>query len=211
MSVMFLFHAFVSIRRYVMNQPEIGNKVIHLRELKGITQERLAELCEVSTRTIQRIENGEVNPRVFTLNNLSNCLEFNFNDDYRSTELIWIIVLHLSSMFCIVIIPLVIWSFKKTNSIKIDDHGKNVLNFQITMTILLISTAILSIFIIPALILFLDQYNLVFLFRYTIITLIPFLFLIGIGLICFFQGLINVLKIVKDKPYRYIPSIPFLK
>ncbi|MBF9017471.1 MULTISPECIES: helix-turn-helix domain-containing protein [unclassified Oceanispirochaeta] len=194
-----------------MNQPEIGNKVIHLRELKGITQERLAELCEVSTRTIQRIENGEVNPRVFTLNNLSNCLEFNFNDDYRSTELIWIIVLHLSSMFCIVIIPLVIWSFKKTNSIKIDDHGKNVLNFQITMTILLISTAILSIFIIPALILFLDQYNLVFLFRYTIITLIPFLFLIGIGLICFFQGLINVLKIVKDKPYRYIPSIPFLK
>ncbi len=46
-----------------MNQPDLGLKVSELRQQKGLTQERLAELCEVSPRTIQRIESGEVDPR----------------------------------------------------------------------------------------------------------------------------------------------------
>jgi DNA-binding XRE family transcriptional regulator len=46
-----------------------------------LTQEQLAEECEVSTRTIQRIENGEVEPRAFTRNNLSNLLEFDFGEN----------------------------------------------------------------------------------------------------------------------------------
>jgi len=46
-----------------MNQPDLGLKVIELRQQKGLTQEQLAELCEVSARTIQRIESGEVDPR----------------------------------------------------------------------------------------------------------------------------------------------------
>jgi transcriptional regulator with XRE-family HTH domain len=37
-----------------MNQPNLGLKVSELRQQKGLTQERLAELCEVSPRTIQR-------------------------------------------------------------------------------------------------------------------------------------------------------------
>jgi len=39
-----------------MNQPYLGLKVSELRQQKGLTQEQLAEKCEVSTRTIQRIE-----------------------------------------------------------------------------------------------------------------------------------------------------------
>ena len=43
-----------------MNQPDLGLKILELRQQKGLTQEKLAEYCEVSARTIQRIENGEV-------------------------------------------------------------------------------------------------------------------------------------------------------
>ena len=57
-----------------MKQPEIGNRVAELRLQKGITQEKLAELCEVSTRTIQRIENGEVDARTYTLSRLAEAL-----------------------------------------------------------------------------------------------------------------------------------------
>ena len=39
-----------------MNQPDLGLKVIELRQQKGMTQEKLAEYCEVNTRTVQRIE-----------------------------------------------------------------------------------------------------------------------------------------------------------
>ncbi len=45
-----------------MNQPDIGQKVAELRRQQNMTQEQLAEYCEVSTRTIQRIESGEVEP-----------------------------------------------------------------------------------------------------------------------------------------------------
>ena len=50
-----------------MNQPDLGLKVTELRQQKGLTQEQLAERCEVSARTIQRIESGEVDPRAYTL------------------------------------------------------------------------------------------------------------------------------------------------
>jgi transcriptional regulator with XRE-family HTH domain len=36
-----------------MNQPDLGLKISELRQQKNITQEKLAEYCEVSTRTIQ--------------------------------------------------------------------------------------------------------------------------------------------------------------
>ena len=35
-----------------MNQPDLGLKIAELRQQKGLTQEKLAEYCEVSTRTI---------------------------------------------------------------------------------------------------------------------------------------------------------------
>ncbi len=50
-----------------MNQPDLGLKVSELRQQKALTQEQLAERCEVSARTIQRIESGEVDPRAYTL------------------------------------------------------------------------------------------------------------------------------------------------
>jgi len=41
-----------------------GEKIRDLRIKKGMTQEELAEKTELSVRTIQRIESGEVDPSV---------------------------------------------------------------------------------------------------------------------------------------------------
>lgn len=50
-----------------MKQPELGQKLIELRKEKDLTQEELVEACNVSIRTIQRIEAGEVAPRTSTI------------------------------------------------------------------------------------------------------------------------------------------------
>ena len=63
-----------------MNQPDLGFKVSELRQQKGLTQEQLAERCEVSSRIIQCIENGEVDPRTYTLQCLSTALNFDFSE-----------------------------------------------------------------------------------------------------------------------------------
>lgn len=50
-----------------MKQPELGNKVLELRQSLGLTQAELAERSNVSLRTIQRVEALEVTPRGYTI------------------------------------------------------------------------------------------------------------------------------------------------
>ena len=50
-----------------MNQPDLGKKIAELRKAKGFTQEELVEKCNLSVRTLQRIESGEVTPRSYTV------------------------------------------------------------------------------------------------------------------------------------------------
>ena len=136
-----------------MNQPQLGLKVSELRQQKGLTQEQLAERCEVSPRTIQRIESGEVDPRAYTLHCLGEALEFDFGEENTGNENLWLAILHLSSIFCILIVPLLLWSWKKNQSYKIDQHGRQVLNFQITMTLSLFAALFFMLVGLPALIL----------------------------------------------------------
>jgi uncharacterized Tic20 family protein len=195
-----------------MNQPDLGSKVAEVRQQKGLTQEQLAEFCEVSTRTIQRIESGEVEPRPFTRNSLSNILAFDFNESNVHNENFWLAALHLSSIFCIVLIPLLIWSWKKKQSYKIDRHGRDVLNFQITVTLMLFAAVFLLVVALPLGIMMLmmesGQPDL------GIIGILPFvgLFpLVAIGIFCTWQGVANTIRVLSDKPYRYPLSIPFIK
>jgi transcriptional regulator with XRE-family HTH domain len=50
-----------------MQQPELGKQLTALRKQKNLTQEELVEKSHVSVRTIQRIEAGEVMPRLSTI------------------------------------------------------------------------------------------------------------------------------------------------
>jgi len=50
-----------------MTQPELGRKIADLRKAQGLTQEELVDRCNLSVRTLQRIESGEVVPRSHTI------------------------------------------------------------------------------------------------------------------------------------------------
>lgn len=59
-----------------MKQPELGQKILALRQEKGLTQEELVEQCNISVRTIQRIEAGEVTPRSYTVRTILSALDY---------------------------------------------------------------------------------------------------------------------------------------
>jgi len=193
-----------------MNQPGLGLKIIELRQQKGFTQERLAEYCEVSARTIQRIESGEVEPRAFTRNSLSNILEFDFGKESTSNENIWLTFLHLSSVFCIVFIPLLLWSWKKDQSYKIDRQGRDVLNFQITITLILFAF-VLMLIVAPSVWLMVQNMDGEAGLLGDIFTILPPLPILFIGIFTSYQAVMNTFRALTDKPVRYPLSIPFVK
>jgi len=193
-----------------MKQPDLGLKVSELRKEKGFTQEQLAEDCEVTPRTIQRIESGEVEPRAFTRNSLSNVLEFDLGKDDVGNERFWVAALHLSSMFCIVLIPLLIWTWLKNRSFQIDKHGRQVLNFQISITLALFAGAFCLMVGLPAGVIFLEQgYGDQLLMA--ILALVSVFPMILIGFFAFYQGVANALRYLNDQETRYPLSIKFLK
>lgn len=61
-----------------MNQPELGKLIAQKRFEHKLTQNDLANKCGVNLRTIQRIESGDVMPRLYTLNIISDVLNHNF-------------------------------------------------------------------------------------------------------------------------------------
>jgi len=193
-----------------MNQPDLGLKITELRQQKGLTQEKLAEYCDVSTRTIQHIESGEVEPRSFTRNSLSNILEFDFGRENTKDETIWLALLHLSSVVCIVFVPLLLWSWKKDQSYKIDRQGREVLNFQITITLVLFAFVLLLI-IAPAVLLMVQGLDGEPGILGDIFTLLPPLPILLIGIFTSYQAVVNTVRALSEKPIRYPLSIPFVK
>ena len=196
-----------------MNQPDLGQKVTELRQQKNLTQEQLAEKCEVSARTIQRIESGEVDPRSYTLHCLSEALDFDFGADHTSRENLWLAALHLSSALCILIIPLFIWSWKKPQSYKIDKQGRAVLNFQITMTLLLFAAVIL-LMVFPFAVGFLEDTGIFSTDSDPAMVLLVLCLpmpLILTGIFCTYQGVVNAIRALSDKPIHYPLTIPFVK
>jgi len=194
-----------------MNQPDLGLKITELRQQKGFTQEKLAEYCEVSTRTIQRIESGDVEPRSFTRNSLSNILEFDLGKENTNNQSLWLALLHMSSVVCIVFIPLLLWSWKKDQSYKIDQQGREVLNFQITIMLVLFAVILLLI-IAPSVFLMvqgLDRDPGTLLGNlFTVLPPLPILFL---AIFTSYQAVVNTVRALSEKPIHYPLSIPFVK
>jgi transcriptional regulator with XRE-family HTH domain len=65
-----------------MKQPDLGRKISELRKAKGLTQEELVEKCNISVRTLQRIETGDVTPRSYTIKTILAALDY----DLRTIE-----------------------------------------------------------------------------------------------------------------------------
>ena len=60
---------------------DLGDKIKNARSENGITQKELAEKTGLTERTIQRIENHEVEPSVYSLNKISEILSFDFQTE----------------------------------------------------------------------------------------------------------------------------------
>jgi transcriptional regulator with XRE-family HTH domain len=59
-----------------LNTQQIGRLIKQSRIKKGYTQQQVADMTQLSLRSVQRIEKGEVMPRQYSLDVLSNQLEF---------------------------------------------------------------------------------------------------------------------------------------
>lgn len=57
---------------------EPHQRIAQARKQKGLTQEELSELCNITVRTVQRIENGDSRPRAFTLKAIATALDINW-------------------------------------------------------------------------------------------------------------------------------------
>lgn len=54
---------------------ELGKRIVELREQKGWTQSGLARACNKDRQAIEKLENGKVNPTLYTLLEIANALE----------------------------------------------------------------------------------------------------------------------------------------
>jgi uncharacterized protein len=105
----------------------------------------------------------------------------------------WAMLCHLSALagfvipFGNVIGPLVIWLIKKDEYQLVDDQGKESINFQISMTIYYIISAIL------------------------IIVIIGILMLIGLAIFSLVMIIIAMVKANEGVAYRYPMCIRFIK
>lgn len=178
----------------------VGQRIRDLRQQKGLTQEELAQKTEISVRTIQRIEAGDVDPRAYTLQVIAEALEIEFDElnNFPSGELAtkekqdryWLIMLHASGLcivFFPVVVPLIIWISKKDEVEGMKAHGADVLNFQISMLIYLATCGILAVLLIT----------------------IPILIFLAIFSVIVIT--INTIKVMNDQPYRYPMSMKILK
>ncbi len=140
-----------------MKNKFLAKKVKELRKRKGLSQEELTENSGLSLRTIQRIENGESEPTGETLKRISNAL------NVTPEELMdWTIIedrgylkaMNLSALTFIlfpllgILVPLIMWIAKKDKLKDINKVGKNIINYQITWTIILFAGLILNVLVL---------------------------------------------------------------
>lgn len=121
---------------------ETGKLIKELRIKKGMTQEELADKTEVSARTIQRIENGEVDPRVYTLQMIARALDVDYNlfvenepDEEQKIQQIntnnWLGLLHISGIIPLIFPTILIWNHKKDKVKGMSEHYRDVISFQL--------------------------------------------------------------------------------
>jgi uncharacterized Tic20 family protein len=167
-----------------------GQFIKEQRLKKGMTQDDLAAKTDLSTRSIQRIENDEVDARAYTLQTIALALDIDFDTlnsiNKQDQELkksnsvsIWLPLLHLSGLFTLLLPPLFIW-FLRADEVKgIRAHAINVINFQLNMLICIIPCGLLAILIFPIMI------------------------LIGLSIFSSVVIIINTIKVFNNQEYKY--------
>lgn len=208
-----------------MSEKQLSKRVKDLRNRRGISQELLAENSGLSLRTIQRIENGETEPRGDTLKRLADTLNVTPDEliEWKQAEdNSYLYYLNLSALAFLVfpvlgiIVPSILWINKKDKIKNVYRIGADILNFQITWNIIFFITIPLFLVlrtywtfeaienagdISPALVT--DSMKKVLLFY-----LISLLFLYGYNLVFI---VVNAVRTLKGKSVKYFPRIQFVR
>jgi len=128
-----------------MKETDLSKKIKELRIRLGLSQDELATTSQLNLRTVQRVENGETEPRGDTLKRLANALNVTPNDLIEWTEQEdrgFLTFLNLSALAFLafpllgIIVPLALYMLKKDKIKHIDYTGKRILNFQISWCLL---------------------------------------------------------------------------
>ena len=129
-----------------MKNKELAKRIKTLRNSKGYSQEELSEKAGLSLRTIQRIENGETEPRGDSLKRIAVAFEVSSDEilDWAVQEdKGFLASLNLSALCFIlfpllgILVPLIMWISKKDKIKNVNNIAKDILNFQITWTMIL--------------------------------------------------------------------------
>ncbi len=147
-----------------MEKESIAKNLVYQRKKNGLTQEQLSDRSGVAIRTIQRIESAKVAPHLQTLSLLANSLGLNVQElsliqvaeekkNNNVTDIKWLTLLHLLPIigfiipFANLIIPLILWIYKREGNIQLEEQGRAVINFHATVVIgYMISVLLLVIF-----------------------------------------------------------------
>ena len=185
-----------------MENHSIGKNLVYQRKLKGYTQEELSTRTEVTVRTIQRIEKGDVNPHLQTVKLLATALDIKVDDllnlENPKAEAIqkkWLLLLHGTPLLgfvlplCNVLFPLYLWIHKREDNALYDEHGAKIVNFHITVLILYVSSFIALLTI--------EKWG--------------FMLFISIIPLCVLIVFANIIYAVKSYKCYYPLSLPFLK
>ncbi len=212
-----------------MKNELLGKRVKELRVRNGFSQESLADECKVSLRTIQRIENGVTIPHGYTLSRLAKALhvgpdelvEWSKQEDKGQLNLLNLSALTLLiNPFLGTILPLALWITKRDKIEHLDETGKELLNFQITMLILisiLLFLFIASIFVFrPEEVIFGSAISWAARGGHTsLFTVVSTLLFLGfLGLYYIYSTIViikNSIRIYKELPVIYKPAIHFIK
>ncbi len=63
-----------------MTNIELGEKIRKIRELKGLTQQNIADQIKTTQKHLSRIENGQTSPTFEMLVSITKCLEISLNE-----------------------------------------------------------------------------------------------------------------------------------
>lgn len=191
-----------------MNNLNLAERVKELRKRKGVSQENLAEKSGLSLRTIQRIENNETIPRGDTLKRLAIALDTSPDEliDWKIKEdRNYLSLMNISTLGFLffpllgIIIPLIMWTFKKDKVKGVNELGKSILNFQISWCL---SLFLCYIFIFGKIFLFRGRMSSIFIVYIPIIIL----YMYNVVIIIF-----NTIRINSNKTYQYKPALKLLR
>lgn len=134
----------------------IGEKIKEARIHQNLSQDALAELSNVSIRTIQRIESGQVTPRISTLNLLLKTLNIEFTEVPEENESSNKLVKQLKAMNLFIILSLPIpllnlfvsfsfWGIFSKYKLQ-TDAVKKMISFQIIWCIITVLVFFFGVF-----------------------------------------------------------------